>query len=113
GTGPAGLTVTAAPPPAVASVGVTLANGSLNPGQTTQATATTRDANNNVLTGRVIAWTSTNTAVATVKSSSGVVTAVAVGSAQITATSEGVSGSATLSVVTPPPPGTVEPSGMT
>src|SRR4029077_20896701 len=92
--GSAGLSVVAPPPVAVASVGVTLASGSLNPGQTTQATAVTRDANNNVLTGRVIVWTSTNTAVATVNSSSGLVTAVAVGSAQITATSEGKAGSA-------------------
>jgi hypothetical protein len=113
--GSAGLSVVAPPPVAVASVGVTLASGSLNPGQTTQATATTRDANNNVLTGRVVVWTSTNTAVASVNSSSGLVTAVAVGSAQITATSEGVGGSAALSVVAPPPPpppGTVEPAGM-
>jgi uncharacterized protein YjdB len=115
-SGSAGLSVVAPPPVAVASVGVTLASGSLNPGQTTQATATTRDVNNNILTGRVIVWTSTNPAVATVNSSSGLVTAVAVGSAQITATSEGVNGSAALSVVAPPPPpppGTVEPPGMT
>jgi hypothetical protein len=118
-SGSAGLSVAAPPPPppvAVASVGVSLASASLNPGQTTQATATTRDANNNILTGRIIVWTSTNPAVAAVNSSSGLVTAVAVGSTQITATSEGVSGSAALSVVAPPPPpppGTVEPPGMT
>jgi uncharacterized protein YjdB len=115
-SGSAAVSVAAPPPVAVASVGVTLAGSSLNPGQTTQATATTRDANNNVLTGRVIVWTSTNPLVATVSSSSGLVTAVAVGSAQITATSEGVSGSAAFSVVAPPPPpppGTVEPPGMT
>ena len=113
--GSAGLSVAAPPPIAVASVSVTLTASPLNPGQTTQATATTRDANNNLLTGRVIAWTSSNLAVATV-SSSGLVTAVTVGNAQITATSEGVNGSAALSVVAPPPPpppGTVEPPGMT
>jgi uncharacterized protein YjdB len=114
-SGSAGISVVAPPPIAVVSVSVTLASGSLNPGQTTQATATTRDANNNVLTGRIIAWNSSNTAVASVNSS-GIVTAVAAGSAQITATSEGVSGSAALSVVAPPPPpppGSVEPPGMT
>lgn len=100
--GSAALTVTSAPPVAVASVSVALANSSRNPGQTTQATATTRDANNNVLTGRSISWSSNNTSVATV-SGAGLVTAVAVGSAQITATSEGQAGSATFTVAAPPP----------
>lgn len=100
--GGATLTVTSAPPITVASVSVTLANSSRNPGQTTQATATTRDANNNVLTGRSISWSSSNTTVATV-SGSGLVTAVAAGSAQITATSEGQAGSATFTVAAPPP----------
>jgi uncharacterized protein YjdB len=113
-SGNAAANVSAPPPVAVASVGVTLASGSLNPGQTTQATAITRDANNNILTGRAIAWSSSNTSVVTV-SGSGAVTAVAAGSAQITATSEGKSGSAGLSVVAPPPPpppGSIEPPGM-
>jgi uncharacterized protein YjdB len=101
-SGSAVLTVTSAPPVPVASVSVTLANSSRNPGQTTQATATTRDANNNVLTGRSISWSSSNASVATV-SGSGLVTAVAVGTAQITATSEGQVGSATLTVAAPPP----------
>ena len=99
----------------VASVAVSLAATSLNPGQTTQASATTYDSANNVLTGRAISWTSSNTLVATV-STSGLVTAVSAGSSQITATSEGKSGSATLNVVAvpPPPPGTSnEPAGMT
>src|SRR5215208_6143649 len=46
-TGSAIITVTASTsgsPPAVASVNVSLASSTLNPGQTTQATATTRDA---------------------------------------------------------------------
>ncbi|PYO47909.1 MAG: cell surface protein, partial [Gemmatimonadetes bacterium] len=50
-SGSASLSVTAVPPVPVASVNVALAASSRNPGQTTQATATTRDANNNVLTG--------------------------------------------------------------
>lgn len=105
-SGAASLTVSAAPPVAVASVTVSLANSSRNPGQTTQATATTRDANNNILSGRVVTWGSSNTAVATV-SSSGVVTAIVAGTAQITATSEGKSGSATFTVDAPPPPAPV------
>ena len=81
-TGSAALTVAAIAPVPVASVSVTLAASSRNPGQTTQATATTRDANNNVLTGRAITWSSSNTGVATV-SGSGLVTAIAVGAVQI------------------------------
>jgi hypothetical protein len=69
----------------------------VNVGQTTQLTATTRDANNNVLAGRAVTWSSSNTGIATV-SSSGVVTGVATGSATITATSEGKSGTAAITV---------------
>ena len=101
-TGSATITVTSlgtTSVPSVASVSVSLAATSLNPGQTTQATATVRDSANNVLTGRAVTWASGNTAVATV-SSGGLVTAVAAGSSQITATSEGKSGSAALTVTT-------------
>ena len=114
------LSVTAAPPVPVASVSVALVSSSLNPGQTTQATATMRDANGTVLNGRVVTWSSANTNKATVNSASGLVTAVDTGTAQINATSEGKSGSAVLTVSSaappppPPPPGTSnEPSGMT
>jgi len=65
--------------------------------QTAQATATLRDASGNVLSGQTIAWTSSNTSVATV-SASGLVTAVAAGSATIVATSGGKTGSAALTV---------------
>ena len=85
------------PPAAVASVTVTLANPSLPQGQTTQATATLRDASGAVLTNRNVAFSSSNTAVATV-TSGGVVTAVAAGTASIIATSETKTGGATLTV---------------
>jgi uncharacterized protein YjdB len=114
-SGSATLTVTGAPPAPVATVTVSLASSALVTGGTTQASATTRDANNNVLTGRAVTWASDNTAVATV-SGSGLVAATGPGSAQITATSEGQSGSATVTVTTPPPPppgGSNEPAGMT
>jgi len=101
-SGSATLTVTAVPLIPVASVSVALASGTLTAGQTTQATATTRDANNAVLTGRAIAWSSDNTAAATV-SATGLVTSVAAGTAHITAASEGKSGSATLTVTVVPP----------
>jgi hypothetical protein len=104
-TGSAPLTVTAADPTIapVASVAVALAASTLNPGQTTQAAATTRDASGNVLTGRAIAWTTNNASIATV-SSAGLVTAVANGNALIVATSEGKSGNALLTVQSTPPP---------
>ena len=87
----------------VASVSVALAAASLSPGQTTQATAIVYDSTNNVLTGRVVTWSSGNAAIATV-SNAGVVTAVASGNTSITATSEGKSGSATLTVSAQTPP---------
>lgn len=83
----------------VASVTVILAVTAPTVGQTTQATATTKDASGNVLTGRAITWSSSNQGVATVTATTGLVTAVSAGSASIMATSEGQSGSATVAVV--------------
>jgi trimeric autotransporter adhesin len=96
------LDLTIAPAP-VAAVVVTLASSSVQVGNTTQATAELRDARNNVLTGRTITWASDNASIATVNATTGLVTAVAVGSASISATSEGVSGSATVTVTAAPP----------
>ncbi|HMH84225.1 MAG TPA: alkaline phosphatase family protein, partial [Gemmatimonadales bacterium] len=55
--------------------------------------------------GRTVTWTSSNTTVATV-SASGLVTGKVAGSATITATSEGQSGTSALTVTAAPPPGT-------
>jgi hypothetical protein len=72
-----------------------------------------------VLTGRVVTWSSANTSIATVNSSSGLVTAVAAGTVQINATSESKVGSATITVPAPAPPppppsgSSNEPAGMT
>ena len=82
------------PPAPVASVSVILTSP-LGVGQSTQALAVLRDASNQVLSNRTVTWASSATGVATV-SPSGMVTAVAVGSADITATSESVSRSAGL-----------------
>src|SRR5713101_2433016 len=97
-SGTAAITVTQPAVP-VASVSVTPAILNLSVGQTGQLTATPRDASGNPLTGRVITWTTNSTAVATVNST-GLVTAQGVGSATITATSEGQSGSAAVTVTT-------------
>ena len=99
------LVVTAPPPPpaAVASVTVTPATASVDSGKTVQLTATLRDANGGTLTGRTVTWTSLNPGVATV-SSSGLVTGVKSGTANVYALSEGKSDTATITVVAPPPP---------
>ena len=94
---------TAPPPPpaAVASVAITL-NASMLPGSTQTAAATIRDAGGAALSGRAVAWKSSNPAVATIDGTSGLISAVALGIDTITATSEGVSGSAQLAVAIPP-----------
>jgi uncharacterized protein YjdB len=91
--GAAALTVSSP----VRSVAVTLGASTLLVGGQTTATDLVKDANNNVLTDRSVAWTSSNNAVAQV-SPAGVVTAVAIGTANIVATVEGVAGSAPLTV---------------
>ena len=97
-SGTAAITVTAVP---VASLTVNPASASVAVGATRQLSAVTKDSAGNTLTGRVITWSSSNTAVATVNSS-GLVTGVAAGSATITATSEGKSGTATITVTNVP-----------
>jgi len=92
--------VPTAPPAPVATVTVALQSATLTVGQGTQATATLRDASSNVLTGRTIAWTSSNVAVATV-TQGGYVTAVGAGSATISAQSEGKSGGAPVTAQAP------------
>jgi hypothetical protein len=72
------------------------------PGSTQAAAATIRDAAGAALNGRAVAWKSSNPAVATVDGISGIISAVALGIDTITATSEGVSGSAQLTVAIPP-----------
>jgi uncharacterized protein YjdB len=91
----------------VASVILSPATASVQAGQTMQLTATPKDANGSALSGRTVTWASSNVGVATV-SATGSVSGVAGGSATITATSEGQSGSATIAVTVPASaPGTV------
>jgi len=85
----------------VASVTVSPAATSLLVGATQQLSATPKDVNGVTLTGRVVTWASSNTAVATV-SASGLVTGVAAGSATITATSEGINGTSAITVANVP-----------
>src|SRR6267378_1407285 len=76
------VTVTVLP---VASVMVTPPTPSVQVGQTVQLAATPEDANGSPLSGRVVTWATSAPTVATVNGS-GLVTAVAAGSATITAT---------------------------
>jgi hypothetical protein len=113
-TGSAALTVSAPAPAPVAAVTVTPATASVPVGQTVQLSVVLRDATGTILAGRVVTWASANTGVATV-SSSGVVTGVAAGQVNVTATSEGVTGQAAVTVTAAPPPGTSwpnEPAGF-
>src|SRR5213079_2599712 len=93
-------TITVTPVP-VASVEVTPATASVQAGQTVQLTATPKDANGAPLSGRTVTWSSSNTAVATL-SNGGLVSGVTPGSATITATSEGKSGTSSITVTNVP-----------
>jgi uncharacterized protein YjdB len=66
-------------------------------GLTLQLAATLRDGSGNILTGRTVSWTTSNSSVASV-SSSGLVTGVSLGNVQITAESEGVTSAVTVTV---------------
>jgi len=81
---------------AVATVTVTPSPLSISVGQTSQLAATVKDQNGTVVTNRVVTWTSSNPAIATV--AGGVVSGVATGTAIITATSEGRSGTVSVTV---------------
>jgi uncharacterized protein YjdB len=89
-------TITVKPKP-VGAVILSPGQASIEIGQTNQLTAQVTDDQGNVLTGRPVTFSSDNTGVATV-SSTGLVTAVAVGTAKITATSEGKTGTADVTV---------------
>ncbi|MEW5931484.1 MAG: Ig-like domain-containing protein, partial [Gemmatimonadota bacterium] len=102
-TATATVTVDAAAPvqAPVASVSVAPGSAALVVGGSVLVTASARDAAGNVLTGRAVTWSSSSPAVATV-SASGMVTGAAVGSATITATVEGKTGTATVTVSADP-----------
>jgi parallel beta-helix repeat protein len=85
----------------VASVQVTPSDATLAIGTGLQLQVTLKDANGATLSGRTVTWASSNTAAATV-SAEGSVLAVDAGTATITATCEGKSGTATIMVTAPP-----------
>ncbi|MGM0555268.1 MAG: Ig-like domain-containing protein, partial [Myxococcota bacterium] len=79
---------------------------------TTQLTATVEDANGNELSGRDVAWESSDETIATVNSN-GIVTGVSEGDVDITATSEGESGTALVQVTRPVATVSVTPDPVT
>jgi hypothetical protein len=90
-------------PGAVNAVSIDPATFTLDPGGERQVQAQARDLYGNQVTGRNVAWETTSPLVATV-ASSGLVRAVGGGSAQIRATLDGKSASATVVVTGDPAP---------
>jgi trimeric autotransporter adhesin len=103
-SGSSTITVSVVP---VKTVVITSAPPSLYIGQTTQLAAVAEDSAGNILTGRVIQWSSQNTSVATVDPAAGLVTAVSGGVAPVVAISEGVTSSPIQVTVTAAPANTV------
>ena len=95
-TAAAVVTVTSA---GIATIVVNTSTASINVGSTVQATADVRDAAGVALT-RSITWLSSNSAVATVNAN-GLITGVTGGTATITASGEGKSGSKLITVIAP------------
>ena len=97
-SGFATVTVSGAP---VASVSVSAQSASISVGQTQQLTASVSDAGGNILNDRIMSWTTSNEASATV-SNAGLVTGIALGSSTITVTSEGKSATVVVEVSVSP-----------
>lgn len=94
--------------PTVTTVSVSPPSATLTEiGATAQFDATARDQDGSVISGTTFDWTSSSQSVATV-SSTGLATAAGEGSADITATADGVSGSASLTVDLPAEPSAIE-----
>lgn len=88
-------------PPKVASLSISPGSATLIVGSTQQFAATTRDASGALLNGRVIGWSANNAATVSVDAS-GLLTAIAPGTASVTALSEGQSVTASVNVIPVP-----------
>ncbi|HEY7899395.1 MAG TPA: Ig-like domain-containing protein [Gemmatimonadaceae bacterium] len=85
---------------AVATITLSPSTASIVVGGTTTLSAALADASGNALSGRTVTWTSSDASIAST-SDAGVVTGKAVGSATITATSEGKTAQSTITVTDP------------
>jgi uncharacterized protein YjdB len=97
-SGAATVTVQLTP---VVAIAITPSTAAIYVSQTTTLVGRPLDQTGNVLSGRTITWSSSNGGIAAV-SASGVVTGIAVGTVTITATSEGKSASAAVTVASRP-----------
>ena len=79
------------------SIEITPNKGTLSIGQSSQLSARLKDAQGNIVAGRNVSWSSSDTAIITV-SNAGMLTAISDGESTITASVEGVSGFATVTV---------------
>jgi len=102
----------ASPPDSVASVTVDPTHAQIEAGVTVQLRATARSESGAELSFRTVTWQSQDTSIATV-TPSGLVLAAGPGSATITATSEGVHGSAVIAVLGPVASVTILPGSTT
>lgn len=84
-------------PQRVTAVTVTPDTANLVPNETRQLQVSVTDQNGNALSGKTVTWRSSNSVVASVEST-GLVTGVSAGSVTVTATVEGQSGSAAVTV---------------
>lgn len=82
----------------VASISINPSTATIAVGASQQLSATLRDANSNVVSNRTVTWSSSDPAVATV-SPDGVISGRSVGTATVTASSEGIAANATLSII--------------
>ena len=105
-------TVSVSAPAVPVSVTVSPSTGSVAVGATLNLSAQALDANGRAVAGAQFSWSSSDESVATVDAS-GLVTGLAEGAGTITATTDGVSGSADISVFVPTVPVSVTVSPST
>ena len=100
---PAGKEVVPPDDSAITSIVVTPGSNSLVVGSTVALTAIARNAAGAAVAGHAVTWAAAPSSVATIGSTSGVLTAVGAGTANVTATIGSVTGTATVTVADPPP----------
>ena len=100
------VTITSGSAVPVASVEVAPSSATIAVNATVQLAATPKDANGSPLSGRTITWTTGSATIATV-SASGLVSGVGAGSATISASAEGQSGTSAITVTSGTPGGSV------
>ncbi|WP_332449058.1 Ig-like domain-containing protein [Methanoculleus sp.] len=96
------VTVEAPPEPVLESIAVTPSAATLAIDDTQRFIVTARDQNGNAMTGVNVTWTSSDSAIGTIDET-GIFTALAEGTANVTATAENITGEATVTVISNEP----------